>query len=60
MGSSPGPAGTSTNACRHVYKYVDQKGLAAVLTSIQSVGVAPEVNLGITQVRKHARDPPWL
>ena len=27
---------------------------------IQSVGVAPEVNLRITQARKHARDPPWL
>ena len=28
---------------------------------VQSVGVAPEVNLRITQARKHAkRDPPWL
>ena len=27
-----------------------------MLTSIQSAGVAPEVNLRITQVRKHARD----
>ena len=31
-----------------------------MLTSIQSAGVAPEVNLRITQARKHARDPPWL
>ena len=37
-----------------------EKGLAAMLTSIQSAGVAPKVNLRITQVRKHARDPPWL
>ena len=36
---------TSTNACRHICRYVDRKGLAAMLTSIQSAGVAPEVNL---------------
>ena len=36
---------TSTNACRHVCRYVDQKGSAAMLTSIQSAGVTPEVNL---------------
>ena len=35
-------------------KYVDQKGSAAMLTSIQSAGVTPEVNLRITQARKHA------
>ena len=45
---------TSTNACGHVCRYVDQKGSAAMLTSIQSAGVTPEVNLRITQVRKHA------
>ena len=39
---------------------VDQKALAAMLTSIQSAGVTSEVNLRITQVRKHAMDPPWL
>ena len=42
MGSSPR---ASTNARRHVCRYVDQKGLAVMLTSIQSAGVAPEVNL---------------
>ena len=36
---------TSTNACRHICRYVDQKGSAAMLTSIQSAGVTPEVNL---------------
>ena len=36
---------TSTNACGHVCRYMDRKGSAAMLTSIQSVGVAPEVNL---------------
>ena len=52
---------TSTYACRHVCKYMDRKGLAATLTFIQSAGVAPEMNMRITQVRKHAkRDPPWL
>ena len=51
---------TSTNACGHVYKYVDQKGSAAMLTSIQSAGVTSEVNLKITHVRKCGRDPPWL
>ena len=51
---------TSINACRHVCRYVDQKGSDTMLTSIQSAGVAPEVNLGITQARKHARDQPWL
>ena len=42
-------------------KYVDQKGLAAILTSPQSAGVTPEENLRITLVRKHTkRNPPWL
>ena len=51
---------TSTNACRHVFKYMDRKGSAAMLTPIQSAGVTPEVNLRITQVRKHTKDPPWF
>ena len=38
----------STNACGHVCKYVDRKG-------IQSAGVTPEVNLRITQARKHTK-----
>ena len=42
---------TSTNACRHVYWYVDQKGLAVMLTSFQSAGVTPDVNLRITQAK---------
>ena len=57
------PAQTSTNACGHICKYVDQKGLAVMLTSIQSAGVTPEVNLiqkGIhlgleTQGRRHQK-----
>ena len=44
---------SSTNAYGHVYRYVDPKSLAAMLTSIQSAVVAPEVNLRITQARKH-------
>ena len=32
----------------------DQKVSAAMLTSIQSAGVAPEVNLRITKARNHA------
>ena len=36
---------TSTNACRHVCRYIDRKSSAAMLTSIQLAGVAPEVNL---------------
>ena len=51
---------TSTNACRHVCKYMDQKGPTAMLTSIQSAGVTTKVNLLIIQARKHARDLPWL
>ena len=52
---------TSSNACGQVCKYVNQKDLVAMLTSIQSAGVAPEVNLRITQASKHAKkDPPWL
>ena len=47
---------TSTLIC----KFVNEKPSAAMLTSIQSADVAPEVNLRITQVRKCARDPPWL
>ena len=52
MGSSPSLDQTSTNACSFVCKYVDQKGLAAILTSKQSAGVTPELNLRITQARK--------
>ena len=38
-----------------------EKGSAAMLTSIQSAGVTPEVNLRITCLRKHAKsDPPKL
>ena len=52
---------TSTNACKHICRYVDRKGLAAMLTSVQSAGVTPEVNLkNSMQARKHTRDPPWL
>ena len=36
---------TSTNACGHVSRYMNQKGLAAMLTSIQSAGVTSEMNL---------------
>ena len=45
VGSRPSSTQISTNAYRHVCKYVDQKGSTAMLTSIQSAGVAPEVNL---------------
>ena len=34
-------AETPTNACGHIYKYVDQTGSAALLASIQSAGVTP-------------------
>ena len=51
---------TSTNAHGHICKYVDHKGSAAILTSIQSTGVAPELNLRITQARKYEKDLPWL
>ena len=44
-----------THTCGHVCRCVDQKGLAAMLTSIQSAGVTPEVNLrNSTQTRKCA------
>ena len=42
------------------FSEMDRKGSVAMLTSIQSAGVTPEVTLRITQVRKHARDPPWF
>ena len=51
MGSSPKPPPMLVN--EYICKYVDQKGSAAMLTSIQSTGVTPEVNLRITQVRKN-------
>ena len=38
---------TSTNACGHVCKYADSKGLAVMLACKQSAGDAPEVNLRI-------------
>ena len=39
---------------------VDQKGLAAMLTSVWLAGVALKVNLRIMQVSNRARDPSWL
>ena len=42
LGSNPDPAQISTNACTYVCKYVDQKDSAAMQTSMQSEGVAPE------------------
>ena len=35
---------------------MDRKSSVATLTSIQSAGVAPEVNLGITQARKYTSE----
>ena len=43
-----------------ICKYMDRNGLSAMLTSTQSAGVSPEVNLRITQAKKHATDPPWF
>ena len=61
MGLSPQ---TSTNARRHVCRYMDQKGSAAILTSIQSTGVAPEVNLRNPLCAREEAckrgNPPWL
>ena len=34
---------------------MDRNGLAAMMTSKQSAGVAPEVNLRITQVKMHKK-----
>ena len=53
MGLSPSL--NLTNACRHGCKYTDQKGSDAMLTSIQTAGVAPEVNLRITGFETHGR-----
>ena len=39
--------------------HVDPKGSVAILTSKQPAGVTPEVNVSITQVRKHTSEPPW-
>ena len=47
---SPEPPSMLMQLCN----YVDQKGLAA-MTSIQLAGVAPEVNLRTTQVKKHTK-----
>ena len=42
--------------CLHTRRQnMDQKGSTAMLTPIQSAGVALEVNLRITQARKHAK-----
>ena len=48
--------GSSQYAGGHVCKYMDHKGLAAMLTFVQSAGFTSEVNLRLTQERKHARD----
>ena len=39
MGSS------TTNSFGYVFKYMDQKGLATMLTNIELAGITPEVNL---------------
>ena len=49
MGSSPEPPPMLAG------KYVDQKGSAVMMTSKQQAGVTPEVNLRITQARKHTK-----
>ena len=47
------PPPPQTNACGHIIcKYVDRKGSAAMVASVQSAGVAPEVNLRITTGKK--------
>ena len=54
---------TSTDACGHICRYVDQKGFAAMLTSIQSAGVAPEINYECedhTSKKACKSDPSWL
>ena len=46
-----------------VHKYVDENGLAAMLATNRSAGVAPEVNLTISLHSNKAckqGDPPWL
>ena len=56
VGSSPG---LNLNQCLQMYlQYVDQKDLAAMLTSIQSAGVASEWIWGIccVQARKHTSE----
>ena len=48
---------TVRHVAGHVCRYVDQKGSAAMLTSKQSAGVAPEVNLrNSTQTRMPASE----
>ena len=54
MGSSPEPPPMLADS------YASMWIKKAMLTSIKSAGVIPEVNLKITQVRKHAREPSWL
>ena len=56
MGSSPDPPPML------VSRYMDQKGSAAMLTPIQSTGVAPEEPEEFIAHRPQstqARDPPW-
>ena len=45
--------GPSPNACLHLYKHVDQKGLAAMLAIKRSASVAQEVNLRIIPQHKN-------
>ena len=57
VGSSPEPPPMLVNTSTSVW---NQKTSTAMLASVQSAGVVPEVNMRITQARKHARDSPWL
>ena len=48
-------------ACPMILNFLCQQSYSMTcMTSIQSAGVAPEVNLRITEARKYASDPPWL
>ena len=38
-------SGFESHQCLYVYKYVDQKGLDAMLANKRSAGVGPQVNL---------------
>ena len=52
---------TSNNPHGHIDRYADQKVLTAMLASIQSTGVAPQVNLSNSmQTRKHVSEKSTL
>ena len=51
---------TSTNSCGYFCRHVNEKGSTAMLTSVQSAGVIPEVNLRNRALARKCRSKKFI